>query len=133
LETRNWPKNPIAFKYMYIVLLKIYIFYFIKDLSDLTLIVKNLISEHWHRKYSEPNLLSYFFSQYLPIEFQHSFRMAVDNFTNYFYLFAPSDVFNIYHFNSTLFFVQTTNISIYLIYFVVPYKNQYNNVNFILK
>ena len=28
---------------MYIVLLKIYIFYFIKDLSDLTLIVKNLL------------------------------------------------------------------------------------------
>jgi hypothetical protein len=28
---------------MYIVLLNIYIFYFIKDLSDLTLIVKNLL------------------------------------------------------------------------------------------
>jgi hypothetical protein len=51
----------------------------------------------------------------------------------WFLFFAPNKVFNIYHSHSTLFFVQTTNISIYLIYFVVPYKNQYNNVNFILK
>ena len=44
-------------------------------------------------------------------------------FINNFYSFAPNEVFNIYHFQPTLVFVQTTHISIWylIVYMPIPY------------